>query len=81
MKCETRNVFYKHCIKQNTHSTPSLEIPHFYQMPVTEREILVEHMGASAFEKVYGGGFSSSPHFFPLGKLVSYITPTFDRGG
>lgn len=28
-------------------------------MPVTEREILAEHMGASAFEKVYSGGFSS----------------------
>lgn len=55
-------------------------MPHFYQMPVTEREIVAEHMGAPAFEKVYGSRFSSSLHFFPCCKLVLYTTPTLDRG-
>lgn len=49
---------------QTEHTQPaSSEIPHFYQMPVTEREILAEHMGALAFEKVYGG-WVPPPTFF-----------------
>lgn len=74
MKCETRNVFYKHRIKQNTHSTSS-EMPYFYQMPVTEREIVAEHMGAPAFVKVYGCGFLLPSTFFLVVSLFHTLLP------